>query len=79
MRIPYMTLLFACYAGYCLWTGFWPKKPMKWYDRFIRITGGVFLSGWVVLMILVARHKIVAHILALKTPLTSPIYAELIC
>jgi hypothetical protein len=39
------------YAGYCFWTGIKPKKPMKWYDRTIRITGGILISGLLILML----------------------------
>jgi hypothetical protein len=49
-------VLFASYAGYCFWTGIRPNGPMKWYDRTIRITGGIFLSGLLVPIVLARRN-----------------------
>jgi hypothetical protein len=56
MRIPYMALLYAYLAVWSLFTGIRPNNRLKWYDRLIRIAGGVFLSGWTVLMILATRN-----------------------
>jgi len=56
MRITWTVFLFAFYAGYCFWTAIRPKRPMKWYDRTIRIAGGIFLSGLLVLMLLATRN-----------------------
>jgi hypothetical protein len=56
MRITWTMVLFASYAGYCFWTGIRPNGPMKWYDRTIRITGGIFLSGLLVPIVLARRN-----------------------
>jgi hypothetical protein len=55
MRFTWAMLLFAYCAGHSLWTGIWPNKPMKWYDRSIRITGGILKSEMLVLMALATR------------------------